>query len=77
MEKMFEQMMQGCMGGRQEKGSDPKGCFEQMAAFCPCDGLKELTEADKTALLGMMKSFCGGMAGMPSCAGRGTGSFGS
>lgn len=64
MEKMFERMMQECVGGMQDKGSNMKGCFEKMAALCPCGGLKDLSEADKTAMMEMMKSFCGGKIGM-------------
>jgi hypothetical protein len=70
MEKMFEQMQQGCFGNLQEKGPGMKGCLEKMAALCPCGGQEDLSEEDKTAMPGMMKSFCGSTPGMTSCADR-------
>jgi hypothetical protein len=74
MDKMFDRMMKGFCGGlSEEDGRKIKGCFEKMSAMCPCSDMKALTEDDRKALMEKMKSFCGGMMGMMSQAGRDAG----
>ena len=71
MEKMVEQMMQGCFSGMSEADRQKiTECFQKMAALCPCGEMKATPDGDPTAAMGKMMSCCGSMMGMMSSAGK-------
>jgi hypothetical protein len=74
MEKMFDQMMQGCLSGvSAEDKVKFEACREKMAAMGPCCGMKDMSAEDMKAMMEKMTAFCGGKtetAGSASCCGE-------
>ena len=61
MEKTFASIMSEFMKGISEDDKERMtACREKMASMCSCLKMKEMSEEGKKAMIGKMRSFCGG-----------------
>ena len=72
MEKMFGQMMDGCLSGMSAEDKEKfEACREKMAAMGSCCGSKDISAEDIKAMMEKMKTFCSDKTGMMSSCAQG------